>query len=83
MGSGKTFLAISAAEHFKEEKIVICPYSILPTWKIEFQKYGQLTTKYNMYSYESYKKFSKINFKDKILILDEAHEFVNLQKLLN
>lgn len=78
MGSGKTIATLAFINNFSNfECIVILPQAIQYVWINEGKKAGVSTKNIKFYNYESIYKFfeNETNLKNKILVLDEAHNF--------
>ena len=83
-GSGKTIVAITYAEQlYLENKIehiiIICPLSMIETWKREIIKHSKLKdlSKYTIINYEKILKLDFDNTENTLAILDEAHKMKN------
>lgn len=83
IGSGKTRLAIAAAELLIENKIVnkavvLTPATLRENFKKEMSRFDISQIDFKVDSHESILgKNSKLNLEGKILIVDEAHQFRN------
>lgn len=93
MGTGKTLLAVAAAECAMDENpnlsvIVSTPASVVDNFKNAIKQYGSSQLKYNVVSHgEIFSKYTSVNgdmkelakiFTNKILIIDEAHNLRGL-----
>jgi len=82
VGSGKTLTAVTVSQCFlkkypKSKVIVVTPTSLQKNFKKELGSYGvKNMDKYEFYTIQSFtiaSKNGKVNCKNKLLILDEAH----------
>ncbi len=77
MGLGKSAQAIAACDATgAQEVLVICPASVIETWKREFRKFSRMGIVPQCTSYEGATKYDSTSKSDKrfdILILDECH----------
>lgn len=84
MGSGKTLIAITSSQCYldknkKGKVVIVAPLSVLQNFKTEMKNYKiKNKDRYEILSYTAftnkYKDKNKSSFKNKYLIIDEAHE---------
>ncbi|WP_395175548.1 DEAD/DEAH box helicase [Roseibium alexandrii] len=76
-GLGKTFQAIRACDAaFAEDVLIVCPASVIGTWKAEIAKFATRTWNFHVTSYEMAcgKEYDKLmSQRWDTIILDEAH----------
>lgn len=85
VGSGKTLSSMAAAEALMNHGIVksivvVTPASLIANYKKELSKFHAKADKYNVMSFENFTKKAEggtILTKDKLLVVDEAHNLRN------
>ncbi len=84
-GSGKTLSALVASqcyldEHPNNNVIVISPASLVKNFEKEMVKYGSvLSNNYKFYSFDGFMKIKPKNYKNSMIIIDEAHNIRNMK----
>jgi SNF2 family DNA or RNA helicase len=84
-GSGKTLSALVASqcyldEHPNNSVIVVSPASIVRNFEKEMVKYGSvLSGNYKFYSFDGFMKIKQKNYKNTMIIIDEAHNIRNMK----
>jgi SNF2 family DNA or RNA helicase len=84
-GSGKTLSALVASQCYLDEHpnntiIVISPASLVKNFEKEMVKYGSvLSDKYKFFSFDGFMKTLPKNYKNSMIIIDEAHNIRNMK----
>lgn len=79
MGTGKTLTSLGIIMNYENNKSVIfCPSHLNYTWKKEMEKVNHDFKNTDIMSHEDL--YSYTDFKDKIVIIDEAHNIVDTMR---
>lgn len=77
MGTGKTLAGITSILNYPGYDIVIlCPSYINFMWKNELNKIKRVKNNIKYYDYDNINKFLTYDLKNKIVIIDEAHNLI-------
>ncbi|MFZ9596346.1 MAG: helicase-related protein [Bdellovibrionia bacterium] len=79
MGSGKTFIALSAAEKKQgKEIILLVPDFLKSHWSSEMKKFGvKNPSRYHAVAFSESEKILKMDLSQSLVILDEAHKLIS------
>ncbi len=82
MGTGKTFTALNYFIEFKNKSaVLICESHIIENWKNEIEKLGiEIDITFITYDSITDELYKLTNLKEKILVMDDAHVFVNIMR---
>jgi superfamily II DNA or RNA helicase len=81
LGTGKTFLGLGFSEKYpKKHTIILVPEFLISNWKLQMHDFGiRDDHRYEILSFsEAPQKLKNRDLKDSIVIIDEAHKFVQL-----
>jgi len=81
LGTGKTFLALGYCEQIQEKQVyILVPQSLKSNWVIQMQEFGvKSKERYHLISFdEASTQLENHQFENDIVIIDEAHRFVDL-----
>lgn len=85
MGSGKTLAGLSYVYNNPDKNVcILCPENIIFVWINEIKKIPDIKNKFKFYTFENITKFlSRKNVNSEIIIIDEAHSFLNSRTTLS
>lgn len=84
-GTGKTLTSMGIVKNLGKSFVILCPKQLVYQWKTFYVEYYKkyLPRNYGIIPIENYEKLEKINSEKTVLVVDEAHNLIDIFTKLN